>query len=126
MTTNATVLLVDDDKDILETVDRILYHYGIRAITANNVFEAMSKFIANENIIDLIITDIHMPDGSGKDLISWIKSITTTPVLALTACEEEVNATKMMKPFNIDDFIILVKRMIIDNVVRQEEQVALF
>jgi DNA-binding response OmpR family regulator len=73
-----TILVIDDDLIILQTLCMILNENAYRAIGAENSQQAEHQF-AN-NIVDLIIVD-HGPAGSGSELAKQFKE--TKPVLAL-------------------------------------------
>jgi len=59
-----SVLVVDDDADSLELVQLVLQARGYRVATARGVAEAMKT-----RDIDLVLTDLHLGDGSGADLV---------------------------------------------------------
>jgi len=69
----ATVLLVDDEVSIREMVSEVLRQSGHNVISAASVQEARGHFSANN--VDLIVTDLVMPDQSGIDLILEFKDI---------------------------------------------------
>lgn len=59
---NETILLVEDDFFIRDTQERILKNIGgYNVITASNWIEALSEYISNKDIIDLVILDLSMP-----------------------------------------------------------------
>jgi CheY-like chemotaxis protein len=63
-----TVLLVEDDQDVLEIVTAMMEDFGYRVLTARNGVEALSILERGEPI-DLLFTDLVMPHGvSGGDL----------------------------------------------------------
>jgi len=61
-----TVLYVDDDYQVRETVSALLRAEGFRVLEASNALEAM-RLIANERI-DVLFTDIVMPNRDGIEL----------------------------------------------------------
>jgi DNA-binding NtrC family response regulator len=61
-----TVLYVDDDHQVRETVAALLRAEGFRVLEASNAFEAM-RVIANERV-DVLFTDIVMPGRDGVEL----------------------------------------------------------
>lgn len=82
------VLLVDDDKDTRYFLGVLLRRYGAEVHSAASAAEALDKF--KEMAVDVLVSDIGMPEHSGYDLIGWIRSAETeskrrTPALALTA-----------------------------------------
>ena len=63
MSNNITILVVDDEEDILEFVGYNLRQEGYQVLTANNGLQAIK--IAQEHIPDLVILDVMMPDMDG-------------------------------------------------------------
>ncbi|MBF0441939.1 MAG: response regulator [Oligoflexales bacterium] len=71
MIKDETVLLVDDEFDILEIYEFYLENEGFKILRATNAMEAM-KHIENNNVI-LVLTDHRMPDMDGTNLCDLIK-----------------------------------------------------
>jgi CheY-like chemotaxis protein len=63
-----TILAVDDEADLLEAVRRILSRLGHRVIAAGGPAEAMELWMGHSGDIDLLLTDVRMPGGTGTDL----------------------------------------------------------
>ena len=78
------ILVVDDDYTITEALNLILTEAGYRVLTAQNVAE--STAILSQTPIDLVLTDLCLPDGTGIDVITHIKNETfETEVILMTA-----------------------------------------
>ena len=67
------ILLVDDEKDILELFTEYLSSNRFNTISFQNPLEALNYFYQNPNNCSLVITDYKMPQMSGIDLIKKIK-----------------------------------------------------
>ncbi len=79
-----SILIVDDDPYILESVSLILNEYDYSISTCNNAADAMKKL--RDNMADIILTDIRMPGGSGLELLKKIHSFNSKiPVILMTA-----------------------------------------
>jgi CheY-like chemotaxis protein len=63
-----TILAVDDEADLLEAVRRILSRLGHRVLAARGPAEALDLRLGHDGDIDLLLTDVRMPGGSGTDL----------------------------------------------------------
>jgi CheY-like chemotaxis protein len=64
-----TILLVEDELDLLSLTRDILERFGYRIITAANGVAALKLWREHRNDIDLLLTDIRMPEGiSGNEL----------------------------------------------------------
>ncbi len=70
-----TLLVVEDEPSILKLTERILTDLGYRVITATNPLEALEMPETRAGGIDLLITDVVMPEMNGRDLSLEIKSI---------------------------------------------------
>lgn len=119
--TNFRVLVVDDEKDILQYVSQELQ--GIyKVISAENGSDAFQ--LALSQLPDLIISDVSMPDMDGFELVKKIKGNSTTnhiPVILLTA---KINHEDRMqgiglgadayltKPFLIDELLVMAENLI--------------
>lgn len=66
------ILLVDDEPDLLESISTALRFYGADVITANSATNALEKM--DQQLPDLLISDIAMPKEDGYSLISKIRS----------------------------------------------------
>lgn len=82
------ILVVDDEKAILEMMDIVLNFYGAEVISTTSSMEALRLFM--ERKPDLLVSDIAMPQMDGHDLIRCIRNLTPdqggqVPALALTA-----------------------------------------
>jgi PAS domain S-box-containing protein len=71
----ATILLVEDEDALREVVRRILAGAGYRVITAANGEEALAAAAEQSEQIDLLLTDVVMPQMHGPDLAEQIKRV---------------------------------------------------
>lgn len=65
---NETVLLVDDEPGILSMAKEVLVEYGYQIITADSPIEALVLAAEYPQAIDLLLTDVIMPNMNGKEL----------------------------------------------------------
>ncbi|HEX2407557.1 MAG TPA: response regulator [Nitrososphaeraceae archaeon] len=70
---NYYILLVDDEKDILDLFTEYLSSNGFNTISFQNPLDAFEYFYKNQSNCSLVITDYKMPQMSGIDLIKKIK-----------------------------------------------------
>jgi DNA-binding response OmpR family regulator len=83
-TTPPTILIADDDPDVLGTLELILRKNGFHAVVASDGGEAVEKFRRHE--IDLLITDLAMPKMNGLQVAKLCKRHKPDlPVLMITA-----------------------------------------
>ena len=77
-----TILVVEDDDDILEVIAILLKREGYRVLTAVSGGEALAQMEKEPN---LVILDIMLPDISGIEVCKEIRTASTVPILFLTA-----------------------------------------
>jgi two-component system KDP operon response regulator KdpE len=68
---NVTVLIVDDEPDICFLLGNMLKQKSFKPIMANSLSEGLEKL--KKHLPALLFLDIHLPDGSGLDILSRIK-----------------------------------------------------
>ena len=117
------ILIVDDDKRILQLINDYLIKNNFRISTADNALKAREKI---ENIeFDLIILDIMMPGESGLKLTDTLKKNNfKTPILLLSALGNaddrikglEIGANDYLaKPFEPKELLLRMKNLIKKN-----------
>jgi DNA-binding NtrC family response regulator len=121
MNNTSRLLIIDDNKEILDTICDFLSKKNYDVASASNGLEGL-KLIENEKQgFNLVITDLIMPDISGVALISIIKKkYPGTRVIAITGWGEhpEALATEaeadhvLEKPFELSDLETLIKKLL--------------
>lgn len=97
-----TALLVEDDKTIVMGLEYTLRQEGYDVLVCYNA--AQAEKAVNASHFDIAILDLSLPDGSGYDICRCIKAHSDTPVVFLTACDDEVNVV-MGLDMGADDYI---------------------
>ncbi len=112
----AKILLVEDDSTLAMGIEYSLKNEGYMVDIAHNFTDG--RDLVRQNNYDLIILDVGLPDGNGFDLCREIRKDKTTPVIFLTAQDEEVNIVMgldlggddyITKPFRIKELISRIK-----------------
>ena len=103
MKNNINILVVDDEKTIVDVIEVYLKKEGYTVFTASNGTEALKIF--NNKKINLIILDLMLPDISGEDICKKIKNQIDIPIIMLTA---KVNEDDVLNGFKqgADDYVI--------------------
>jgi len=70
-----TILMVEDDTSVLRLAERVLEKMGYRVLTADTPAEAIHTARDHEGTIQLLITDVVLPEMSGKELAEEIMQI---------------------------------------------------
>jgi two-component system response regulator PilR (NtrC family) len=91
-----TVLIVDDEADILELLELTLLRMGLEVERASGVKEALERL--QSRTYDLCLTDMRLPDGTGIDIVKHISQhCTDLPVAVITAHGNTENAVAALK-----------------------------
>ena len=110
------ILLVEDNEAIVLGLEYLLEQEGFAFSVAGSVRAAKEVF-AKESF-DLVLLDVTLPDGDGFELCTWIMERQKTPVIFLTAREEESDVVKgfdlgavdyVMKPFRNRELISRIR-----------------
>ena len=109
------ILVVEDDAHIREAVKVYLVDAGYRVDTCADGNDALEIFY--DNLYQLVILDIMLPGVNGHELLKEFRKLHDTPVLMMTALDDDANEIKafmneaddyVTKPFTIE---ILLKRV---------------
>lgn len=77
-----TVLVVDDQPDVREIIVQLLQEGGYSTITASGADEALRR-LANDDAVDVVLTDVTMPDQTGVELAYVIQRDYPTVAVAI-------------------------------------------
>ena len=117
-----TILIVDDSESIIEVVKFTLENNGFDVIAACNGKEALKELDGRK--IDLLLTDLHMPEMNGIELIREARKIDTyknMPILFLTTesqAEKKMEAKEagatgwIVKPFAPPKLLSAIKKVL--------------
>jgi two-component system phosphate regulon response regulator PhoB len=117
-----SVLLVDDERDILSVLDFNLRAAGFETILASNGEQALQQL--RRRVPDLVLLDLMLPDLPGTEVCRRIKADPRTrgvPVVMLTAKSEEVDRVVgfelgaddyVTKPFSVRELVLRLKAIL--------------
>ena len=113
-TTAETILVVDDDRPLLELIEVILLRAGYDVLTASDGDEALQCARDTERI-DLLLTDLEMPGMDGCELASRFAAFhPAAPVVFATTLTRRIETTEpftfLAKPFTTDELRGAVRR----------------
>ena len=112
---NRTVLLIEDDTDLLYNNMEFLQKRGFRVLAAETLADAARELSGTQ--IDLMLLDVNMPDGSGFDFISEVRKTSDIPVIFLTGRTEKADMIDGLSRGGCDyitkpyDFDVLLARI---------------
>jgi len=113
------ILVVEDDKTIALGIEYTLKQEGFEVIVCYNAEETRSWICNSE--FSLAILDLALPDGDGYELCKLIRDKSDTPVIFVTACDDEVNVVMgldmgaddyITKPFRVKELLSRIKSVL--------------
>ncbi|MCP4674155.1 MAG: sigma-54-dependent Fis family transcriptional regulator [Deltaproteobacteria bacterium] len=129
MVTLSRILVVDDEISMREMVSVLLKRNGYEVVCADSGRAAFGILDTDEHF-DVIVTDLLMDHGGGIDVLTEVKrrqlSCEVIVVTAFGTAETAVEAMKkgafdyVTKPFNIDEFLIIVRQAVERQVLIRE------
>lgn len=117
------ILIVDDEQDLVSTLEYNLERDGFETRTALNAADAL-ELVEREPIPDLVILDLMLPDMSGTEVCRQIRQHAKTadvPVVMLTAKGEEIDRVVgfevgaddyVVKPFSVRELVLRVRAVL--------------
>ena len=111
---SASILVVDDDREILGLISDFLCKHGFRIDTAERAAQAEEKIQSQR--VDLIILDVMMPEEDGLAFCRRIRTDSQIPIIMLTALGEETDRIVglelgaddyLPKPFNPRELLVI-------------------
>lgn len=116
------ILVVEDERDIVEVLSHNLSKAGFQVLEAGNGEEALK--IVEKELLDLVILDLMLPKIDGKEVCRRMRQMERTrhiPVLMLTALGEEVDRIVgfelgaddyVVKPFSVRELVLRVQAIL--------------
>ena len=110
-----TILLLEDDESLNRGISLKLSKEGYQVLSAYTILEAKSMF--EKEAIDLVISDITLPDGNGLDFGRAVREKSDVHLIYLTAMDQEIDIVNgydtgaddyITKPFSVN---ILVSKV---------------
>ncbi len=126
-----SVVVVDDDAAIRELLKRGIQRSGYECVAAANAFEALD--FLKECEVDVVISDINMPEMDGLELVKIIKEKHDCDVIVMTGFIEEFTYEEIVgrgasdflqKPVRISEFVARLKRVLMERAIRKERNQA--
>lgn len=125
------ILIVEDDKYIINFISMSLKKENYSFFVAKSVEEAMSLFYANRP--DLVILDLGLPDGDGIEVLKGVREISQIPVIVVSARQEESEKIQALdlgaddyvtKPFYMGELLARIRVALrkSQNVIKEETE----
>ncbi len=125
--TKITILVVDDEAQMKYMLHRSLIEYGYYCITASSGKEALQ--LLNSEAVDVVITDIAMPEMDGILLTEEIRALNGPDVIMMTGHAKDFSYGEaiakgagdfIQKPFELKELMIRLKRVLRERAMRAE------
>lgn len=134
-----TILLIEDEKNIADFIEKILRSDNYKVITAKTGTEGLA--IANSACPDIILLDLGLPDMDGLDIIKNIRSWSLCPIIVLSARTTDNDKVSCLdlgaddyitKPFSTNELLARIRtslrhsnRIISQNTISEKPYTAL-
>ena len=130
ITSKARVLIVDDERSMQEFLEIFFRREGYDVVTASDV--ATATLCLESDDFDLVISDMQMPDGSGLDLLRFIREsdldTVTIVITAFATTDSAIAAMKdgaydyITKPFKVDEIRHVAEKALEKKLLATENQ----
>ncbi len=110
------VLVVEDDPDVLDITTGALSDAGYRVTAAAGARQGLDAL--ERHALDVVVTDLEMPDGSGQDIIRRARALPKPPpVIGITGLGEAERPRALVagaidllpKPFNLSQLLLVLQ-----------------
>lgn len=118
---SCNLLLVEDDRELRATLRDALLLEGYQLITAASLSEGIAIATharSSGNNLDLVLLDLGLPDGDGEALLAHLRKQVNTPVIVISAREQEGQKIRLLdlgaddylvKPFGIGELLARIR-----------------
>jgi two-component system KDP operon response regulator KdpE len=112
----ASILVVDDEKEIVRALQRGLSAHGYMVLTANNGAKAIEA--VSQHHPDLLLLDLMLPDMSGLDICRRVRAESNLPIIILSVKDTEYDKVEALdlgaddyvpKPFGMDEVLARIR-----------------
>ena len=110
------ILIVEDDRNIANFIQTVLETNGYQVLTAERCTQGMMVF--SSHLPDLVVLDLGLPDVDGLDFIRQVRSMTTVPIIVLSARSTEADKVSALdlgandyitKPFGTAELVARIR-----------------
>ena len=110
------ILIVEDDRNIANFIQTVLETNGYQVLTAERCTQGLMVF--SSHLPDLVVLDLGLPDVDGLDFIRQVRSMTTVPIIVLSARSTEADKVSALdlgandyitKPFGTAELVARIR-----------------
>lgn len=127
----ARILIVEDEADLRDLLQDDLEANGYETAVAIDGRAALTRLEREQEIIDLVLTDVRMPGVKGDELLAWMRMTRPeAPVIVMTAFGSVEQAVEMVKagayqyltkPFQTDELLRVVETALAESAPQREQ-----
>lgn len=124
-------LIAEDNEDMRDLIQEVLEGAGYETLVAANGRQALAHIEKESEVIDLVITDVRMPEMTGVELLARVRELRAeTPVIVITAFGSVEQAVEMVKagayqyltkPFDNREMLRLVEEALEGSAAQREQ-----
>src|SRR3954454_7309963 len=128
MTSRIRALVVDDEPAILRLLRPVLEANNYEFISAGTIAESIKRIATDSP--DIVVLDIGLPDGDGKDVIRHVRPWSDVPIIILSARDREAEKIEALdlgaddfvnKPFGVGELLARMRTALRHRMQRQAE-----
>ncbi|MDN5054372.1 response regulator [Aliarcobacter butzleri] len=110
------IQIIEDDKSVKKLLEIAFKEFEFEFISSENKKNALLMFLSHNP--NLLVVDLGLPDGDGKDLIKQIREISKVPIIVLTARHDEKEIIAALdvgaddyitKPFSVNELLARIR-----------------
>jgi DNA-binding NtrC family response regulator len=124
-------LIAEDNEDMRDLIQEVLEDAGYETLAAANGRQALAHIEKENEVIDLVITDVRMPEMTGDELLAKVRELRAeAPVIVITAFGSVEQAVEMVKagayqyltkPFDNREMLRLVEEALESSAAQREQ-----
>jgi DNA-binding response OmpR family regulator len=101
---SATVLVVDDNRDMVEILTRLLSRHGLRALHAYSGRECLD--IVRHHPIDVLVLDVMMPEMNGLEVCEALRDMQAAPPIILLTAKDDMATRAAGMALGVSEFVV--------------------
>src|SRR5512132_353712 len=132
MTSRIRALVVDDEPAILRFLKPVLEASNYEFISAGTVEESIKRIATDSP--DVVVLDLGLPDGDGRDVIKHVRQWSDVPIIVLSARDREAEKIEVLdlgaddfvnKPFGVGELMARMRTALRHRIEREVETAVL-
>jgi DNA-binding response OmpR family regulator len=98
------VLIVDDNKDAVDIIARLLAQHGLTALRAYSGQECLE--LVRDNAVDVIVLDVMMPGMDGLEVCRHLKQVAPMPPIILLTAKDDMATRSAGMALGVSEFVV--------------------